>query len=321
MAMFKRILCPIDLSGNSLAAIEMATTIAKQYHSKVVFLYVAPQWLSASTVTGNEYIQEIVKNDKAAFEKITPTDASVPFEHVFINGNPGPEVVLATQNADMVVMSTHGRTGIARFMMGSVAQYVLHNAKCPVILVKGLEITKLDLESESEESKESKTESQTFVTDLMHQVPPIHSFDEMETVLEQMTKAKTTAAPVIDSLNTCIGILTQTDINDYRSLKKRFEKKDESVVDEMFEVDKYGQRRPINYNFDHVERHMTTELVSVKNTDSIQKAKELFELNPKIHHLVVLDDCDHPVGIVDASEVVAGSNDQIAADVSKPVSG
>ncbi len=317
MITFKRILCPVDLSGNSLAAIEMATTIAKQHEAKVVFLYVSPQWLSETSAMGTEYIQDVVKGDKTAFDNITPTDAEVPFEHEFLHGNPGPEIVVATQNADMVVMTTHGRSGIARFIMGSVAQYVLRNAKCPVILVKGLEIPNLEVEPEI---GLGKPECQSFVTDVMHLVPPLHAFDEMETVLEQLARSKTSAAPVVDTLNTCIGILTQTDVTKYHTLRTRFEEKDASVVGEMFEVDKYGQRRPINHNFDHVERHMTSEVVSIKNTDSIHRAGELFKLNPNIHHLVVLDESEHPVGIVDAAEFNGSPEPKETASDSTPVS-
>jgi nucleotide-binding universal stress UspA family protein/CBS domain-containing protein len=297
MPKHNRVLCPVDLSENSLGSIELATTLAKQNAAKVAFFYVTGVWEPKSSSEAQAYTRQIVEDEKTELYKIRPSDPSVKFEHHFVHGNAGPEIVRATKKADMVAMATHGRAGIARLIMGSVAAYVLRNAKCPVYLVKGVEIEKDDTE------KDRSVESDIFVTRVMHQVPPVHAFETMESALEGLNKARETAAPVVDGAGNCIGILTTTDIEHFHSLQKRFEEKDESVIDEMFEVDKYGQRRSGNYNFDQVERHMTKEVISLQDTDSVQNAIDLFEANPSIHHLVVLDEDKQAVGIVDAMNV------------------
>ena len=71
-------------------------------------------------------------------KEVIPTDTRVSFEHRLIAGVPGPAIVeLAQQeNVDLIVMATHGRTGLTRTLMGSVAEEVVRKAKCPVLTIK-----------------------------------------------------------------------------------------------------------------------------------------------------------------------------------------
>ncbi|MFK7769159.1 MAG: universal stress protein [Mariniblastus sp.] len=301
MSKFQRVLCPVDLSENSCAAIELATTVAKQNGAVVSFLYVSQLWLPDDSQLVHEYshyAEEVVDEEKAQLNKLRPTDPSVGYEHQFIHGNPGPTIVNATKAADFVVLNTHGRSGVMRFLMGSVAHYVLRNSKCPVVLVKGMEIGK-------DEGKEPKSTKQkiAFVTDVMHHVASIHTFDGMESVLADLRKARETAAPVVDGSGECIGILTTTDIEKFQSLRERFVARDETVIDEIFEVDEFGQRRATNYNFDKVERHMTKEVISISESETVQQAIDLLETHQNIHHLVVLDADCHAVGILDVESL------------------
>ena len=70
--------------------------------------------------------------------EIKPADPEVPYEHRLITGDPATAVVeLADEEAvDMIVMGTHGRTGLSRLLMGSVAEAVVRRAKCPVLTFK-----------------------------------------------------------------------------------------------------------------------------------------------------------------------------------------
>ena len=69
---------------------------------------------------------------------VAPADADVPHEHRLLHGDPIGEIVrLAEQeHVDMIVMGTHGRTGLSRLLMGSVAEAVVRRADCPVLVVK-----------------------------------------------------------------------------------------------------------------------------------------------------------------------------------------
>lgn len=71
-------------------------------------------------------------------ERVVPTDPNVPYEHRLLTGEPASAIVeLAEQEqADLIVMGTHGRTGLTRLLMGSVAEAVVRRAPCPVLTFK-----------------------------------------------------------------------------------------------------------------------------------------------------------------------------------------
>lgn len=293
----KRILFPVDLSTCSLSALEMATKMAKAENATICFFYIEPITFPDEAIYAADIRATEIEADVKRFKKIRPTDDSVSFEHVSMVGNPGPSIVKATEDMDLCIMSSHGRSGVMRFLMGSVAEYVLRHSKCPVIIVKGFE-------TDGDEPIDSKPEAENnFVTSIMRQVAPVHAADDIEIVLDMLKKAGETGAPVVDTLNYCIGVLTTTDIEIYHELKKRFAAGDTSVVQEMFEADEYGQFRCGNSQFDNVARHMTEEVVSIGTNQSIATARKMFAANPEIHHLVVLDPQGHPVGMVDATDV------------------
>ncbi len=290
------ILCPIDLSENSVAAIQLASNLAKARLAILKFMYVAPQWLPEESMSGSDSIRDQVAEDKDRFMKIRASDPSIECQHVFLHGNAGPEIVKASSGADMIVMSTHGYSGIIRFLMGSVAQYVLRNAKCPVVMYRN--------EKHKIEVKDSQKRNQPYVTEIMRQVAPIHVFDSMAKVLEELSKAGESAAPVIDDSGNCIGILTLADIERYRRLKRRLDEHDETVIDEVFKTDEFGLRRTDNSDFDTVKRHMTAPVVTIRNVETCEQANRLFEANSQIHHLVILDDLNHPVGIAEFEDLI-----------------
>jgi universal stress protein A len=68
-------------------------------------------------------------------EAVRPADPNVPCEHHLITGEPASELVrlAKAQHVDMIVMGTHGRTGILRLLMGSVAEAVVRRSDCPVL--------------------------------------------------------------------------------------------------------------------------------------------------------------------------------------------
>ena len=71
-------------------------------------------------------------------ENVKPTDAAVACKRLLVTGNPAAAIVevAATEGVDLIVMGTHGRTGLARLVMGSIAEAVLRGAPCPVLVCK-----------------------------------------------------------------------------------------------------------------------------------------------------------------------------------------
>ena len=305
MSSYEKILCPVDLSANSLDAVELATTIAKQHNAKLIFIYVSSEWLPDDSMLGSEFLETVIKEDKETLSQIKPTDDAVEYEHLFVQGNPGPEIVQAAKSCDLVVMSTHGDSAVVRFLVGSVAHYTMRHAPCPVVTFRQNKKARESSEKKPAAKKmaERKTKKTPFVTQFMHQVCPVHDFDPSGQAVSEMQRAGESAAPVVDELGRCLGILTTTDIDKYHELKQRFENHDETVLDEMFEIDEFGQRRPSNHDFDQVKRHMTSPVITISSDETCQTASELFSNNPTIHHLVVVDESERAVGVIEPKDL------------------
>jgi nucleotide-binding universal stress UspA family protein len=75
---------------------------------------------------------------KAKLAKVVPTVSNVKYEQHYLMGSPQNEILQFAneQGVDLIVMGSHGRTGISRLLMGSVAEAVMRRANCPVLVVK-----------------------------------------------------------------------------------------------------------------------------------------------------------------------------------------
>jgi nucleotide-binding universal stress UspA family protein len=137
--MTAKILFPTDFSTLGQTALETATDLAKQRGAKLVIAHVEEPPMAYG---GGElyYGLEAPNHEeiRRMLNEVLPTDAAVGYEHRLMIGNPATAIVhLAEQeHVDMIVMPTHGRTGLFRLLMGSVAEEVVRKAKCPVLTVK-----------------------------------------------------------------------------------------------------------------------------------------------------------------------------------------
>lgn len=135
---FQHILCPVDLSGFSEQAIRVASSIARADGGKLYFLYVAMPELPMSAAGVIPDVNAHLKMEQAKLEQIRPAQADVPCERFFIRGEPVQVIIdfVKDHNIDLIVMPTHGRTGLLRLLMGSVTEKVVRLAPCPVLAVK-----------------------------------------------------------------------------------------------------------------------------------------------------------------------------------------
>jgi universal stress protein A len=135
---YKNILCPIDLSPFNEEAIKIASAMAKSEGATLHFLYVALPILPPSSGMAIGEVEQTLIEERDAFEKIRPTTESVNFKHHFMRGELVHVIVdfIHDNKVDLVVMPTHGRTGLMRLLMGSVAEHVVRKAECPVLVVK-----------------------------------------------------------------------------------------------------------------------------------------------------------------------------------------
>jgi nucleotide-binding universal stress UspA family protein len=132
------ILHPTDFSEPSDFAFELACALARDYGARLLILHVVPPPLFHGEVVDRRAETGFTKGIRELLERRRPTDATVPVEHVLDDGDPaGVTVHLAQERrCDLIVMGTHGRTGLGRLLMGSVAERVMRAAPCPVITVR-----------------------------------------------------------------------------------------------------------------------------------------------------------------------------------------
>jgi len=147
MSRFRRILHPTDFSSASTAAFKRAVAMAKKDRSELVLLHVlAPPM----PLAGEGYIPPNVYEDleasaqryaekRLATLKDKAKTAGVRASTVIREGVADEQIVRAARakKADVIVIGTHGRTGLAKLFLGSVASRVVTAAHCPVLTVRG----------------------------------------------------------------------------------------------------------------------------------------------------------------------------------------
>ena len=139
----KKILCPVDLSENSVELAEYASTLGKAFGAEVCVLYVAPtlsQYVGFHVPPSSieNFVGEIVDGAVKNMEKFVAENFSgVKASGKVITGYAAEEILhYATEiDADMIIMATHGRRGIDRILFGSVAEKVVKNAIQAVLTI------------------------------------------------------------------------------------------------------------------------------------------------------------------------------------------
>ena len=153
---FTKILVPVDGSQFSQDAAEYAVGIAKLTRAKVIALHVVHLPTYTFAYSGGEGVSPVAipsplpltlsEDEKKAAKRIVDdvkelgVKAGVEVETKIIERHPSvPDAIIqfAEENKiDLIVMGTKGRTGIKRFLLGSVTESVVHHAHCPVLVVR-----------------------------------------------------------------------------------------------------------------------------------------------------------------------------------------
>lgn len=143
-----KILVPVDFSAYCDKALLQAFDIAKQYKAKVYVLHVVHEKISRSiddygltpeSIEGLDW--KMMSAAKMKLEqhinKFPETKELEVFNEVVL-GNPSEEILKAQteKGIDLIVIASLGRTGIAKYLIGSVARNILKGARCPVLLTK-----------------------------------------------------------------------------------------------------------------------------------------------------------------------------------------
>ncbi|NLY01949.1 MAG: universal stress protein [Rhodopirellula sp.] len=140
----KTILYATDYSETSQYALHFASLLARDNSARLLIVHVSEtEWYPVGELCHDE--PELDPRPRKRLESVVPDDPSVPFQHRMVypiptseNVHPAAEIVQIAkeENADAIVIGTHGRTGLSRLLVGSVAESVMRQAPCSVVMIK-----------------------------------------------------------------------------------------------------------------------------------------------------------------------------------------
>ena len=139
----KLILCPIDFSVSSNAALGYASALAAETGATLFIVHVAEDTQAylagyGSFAFADNVSDSLEREMRKQLDDTKPTREGVRVQRRYLSGTAVTQIVefADRENVDLIVMGTHGRTGLSRILMGSIAEGVLRKASCPVLTVK-----------------------------------------------------------------------------------------------------------------------------------------------------------------------------------------
>ena len=145
MTAFRRILHPTDFSRASAPALRRAVALARACQAPLVLLHVMtpPSPFIGEDTLPSSYVDLLILARRSAKRRLAAALTRVRRKRVraravFAEGLPVDEILRVARRtrADLIVMGTHGRTGVSRVFMGSVAERVVRESRCPVLTVR-----------------------------------------------------------------------------------------------------------------------------------------------------------------------------------------
>ena len=132
------ILFPTDFSENAKQAFPLACSLARDCGARVVVLYVMPPPMGHDEIEARRDPDEYYGGVSKMRDEMQAPCEDVRVEHRLEEGAAAQRILDVARDiqAGLIVMGTHGRTGLGRLLLGSVAEQVLRRAACPVLTVK-----------------------------------------------------------------------------------------------------------------------------------------------------------------------------------------
>ncbi len=138
MLPLRTILHPTDFSESSDYAFQLACALARDYGARLLVAHVVPPPLFHGEVVARREETGFYEELWEMLEQRRPSDPNVQVEHFLEDGEAAAMIVQLAwdEGCDLIVMGTHGRTGLGRLLMGSVAEQAMRKASCPVLTVR-----------------------------------------------------------------------------------------------------------------------------------------------------------------------------------------
>ncbi len=138
----RTILFATDFSENSEAALNFAASLARDNHAKLLIIHVHEPRVGYAEGLAAAYapLTEDEREDaERLLQRVKPPTSDIETERRLVTGSPAHaivEIAKEEDDVDLIVLGSHGRTGLTRLVMGSVAESVVRTAECPVLTVK-----------------------------------------------------------------------------------------------------------------------------------------------------------------------------------------
>jgi nucleotide-binding universal stress UspA family protein len=143
----RSILLPTDFSECASYALSYAVSFARQYHASIICVHVIEPVVPTVGYTGMaeslpmaDISDQLEDSAERELPKIAECDecAGLNVEEVIVHGDAASEIVRVAgeRGVDLIVIASHGRTGLGRILFGSTAESVVRHAPCPVLVVK-----------------------------------------------------------------------------------------------------------------------------------------------------------------------------------------
>jgi nucleotide-binding universal stress UspA family protein len=140
---FHKILCPVDFSPGSQCAMRAAVRLANEHDGELVLVHswFVPTLYAGEILLSGEVVQQISDDAERALAGALAEAVALGARRVtskLVSGVPWQQIVdtALSDSFDLIVIGTHGRTGIARVLLGSIAELVVRHAPCPVLAIR-----------------------------------------------------------------------------------------------------------------------------------------------------------------------------------------
>ena len=144
----KKILVPIDFSEHSKNALQYAISFAKQFDSELILVYVVEPTIYPADFSFGQIAVPNIENDlrergEAELKQLVLTQIGdvLPARTLVLTGKPFLEIIDTAdeENVDLIIIATHGHTGVEHILFGGTAEKVVRKAPCPVLVVRPVE--------------------------------------------------------------------------------------------------------------------------------------------------------------------------------------